>query len=566
MKKKVFAAVTAATMMVASFGGFAVTTQAADFPAYDFEGRTIRFQLPDWADPDRVGAGEQEFWQNRKDEVEAKFNVKLQTNNLEGIGWNDIPGAIAESIAAGDPLVDMYVSMTVYYNTTIFGGGHAYDLTDTVKSWNMPSFYYAPGQGMWHGRVMGFTDGPLGNMHTLVYNRELIRDAGMDKDIGEMILAGTWSWDEAFEYLMELNSRLPDDVWVFSMHLNHLVRNFVFSNGLRILDPVTNIPNFTRPEYYAAMEFFNKCYQAGLIQPPQSITSTLPTGLLNSANWGAPIGSGFTEGNHVIHWAGSWTVGDIAAAIDFGTMLWPWGPNVTIENNDYTTLSDNYNTFTVDLGINVIMNHAVEQYGIPAEAYLNLFWSYMHGDQSDQLDQDRINEAAGLPAHRGSRGTPRNFYTDYDIEIFDFWMDRIVFEPMESNGTFAAFSMATSATGPTTGFFGMHQRIVLNNASPREIMEGFFPAALYGMVYNGLIERSDLTPAQLAMIDTYTVSVAQVAESRLEDAAIQAVKDAIAHAFEALESLAELNVGTDAQIQAVEDALNAAQTAMEAFN
>jgi len=383
---------------------------------------------------------------------------------------------------------------------------------------------------------MGFTNGPMGNMHTLLYNRDLIRDAGMDKDIGEMILAGTWSWDEAFDYLVELNSRLPEDVWVISMHLNHMVRLFAYSNGLRTLDPVTNIPNFTRPEYYAAMEFWNKCYQAGLIQPPSNITSTLPNGLLNSAGWGAPIGSGFTEGTHVITWTGAWNVESISAAIDFGTMIMPWGPNVQMLGDDFHTLTPNYETFTVDLGIITIMRHAVEEYGIPAEAYLNLIFSYFHGDEPNQLIQDRINDHAGLPAFRSDAGTPRFFYTDYDIEIFDFFMDRLVFEAMESNGTFGAFSTAASATGPAVGFFGMHQRIILNNASPREIMEGFFPAALYGMVYNGIVDRADLTADQLAMIDLYTVAVAHEAEVRANEAAVQAVEAAMASVWEALEA------------------------------
>jgi len=544
MKKKLFAVMTAATMLFGSFGAFATTALANDLiPAYDFGGRTIKFQLPDHYCPERADEANRDFYIARHAEVQEKFNVVLETNLLEGVGWNDIPIVIVESIAAGDPLVDVYVSLSAYYNSPIMGAGHAYDMTDVFVEWGMPKAYYDRGQGMWQGRAYSFTNGLMGNMHALIYNRELIQQAGMDKDIGEMILAGTWSWDEAFDYMVELNDRLPDDVHVISTHINHLVRGFVFSNGMRILDPMTNVPMFTQPEYYAAMDFLNRCYQAGLIMQPHSMV-TNAEGVITGSNWNAPIGDGFAENTHVIAWTGAWNLGSFGAQVEWGAMIWPWGPNVTMEGDDFHSLSDNYATYTVDLGTNVVMRHAVEDYGIPAEAYLNLFYSYF-AESYDTVLTHRENEAAGEPYFRSSRGTPRDLFTDYDIEIYDFFLDRMVFEAMETNGTGTAFNEAAAAGGNPATFFGIHNRILMNNSSAREMLEGFMPAALYGLSYRRIIDRANLSADQLALIDVFDSSVAQHAVVTAKANAAAAVEEAMAAVWEALEEALENDIDVE---------------------
>ncbi|MCL2407672.1 MAG: hypothetical protein FWC95_07050 [Defluviitaleaceae bacterium] len=539
--KKLFAIITAATMLLASVTAFGAAAGADPFPAFDFEGRTIRMHVPDWMCAVRAGELDRPVWEAARDYVEAKFNVVLITDVLGDLGWDGSPATVAESVAAGDPLVDIWVNMTTYNSATILGAGIAYPMGRVFESWGMPAILYQGNQGDWGGRTYAFSLTAPGPMHILIFNRDLINEAGMDYDPGEMIVQGRWSYEEAFEWMMELNSRLPDDVWVMSAHINHLVRKFVFSNGMRIVDPATGLMMFMDPAYIEAMEFMRLLYVNGLIEPYEVVGGPNAAGFLTGANWN--LGQNFGGGNHVIHWSGNWGHAERGQTMDWGTMIMPWGPNVALPG-EVTGLNDipaNFRTHTVDLGITVVFRHVIEDWGIPAEAVLNLIYSYAQTAGEDLIRQ-REAEAAGEPPFRGERGTPRDFFTDNDVLIADFFADRITIAIDEFAGYFGAFFNAAAGGGDTASIFGMHGRILINNAAPMEIFAGFYPVMLYGLVYAGLVDRDILTPEQLALIDVYTVQAAAHAIVVATAAAEAAVTNALIAVWEALEAAEEFGI------------------------
>jgi hypothetical protein len=301
-----------------------------------------------------------------------------------------------------------------------------------------------------------------------------------------------------------------------------------------MIDPQTGIVAFMDPAYMDALDYANKLYQAGLIRPPNNQAATDPRfpGVISSAAWGGP--GGFGSGEQVMIFTGTWNLEGISASVDFGPMIFPWGPNVTIENNDIHTLSANYASHTHDLSVCVLFEHAVEY--LPPEAFIALTFAYFAEDGA-RLDENIARIAAGEPLVRDGEGTTRMFYTDYDIEIYDFFLRRLVFEPMDSNG-FNGWFLA--ANDQRASFIMMHQRIYLNNLTAREVLTAFYPSALYAQVYNGMISEDILSDEQRALITQYTTVVEDFTAARAIEAARSAALAAFNRALDLLETYADL--------------------------
>lgn len=456
------------------------------FPGVDLGGITLKIKIDDDKNPDKCAEAEKEKWAARKAAVEKKFNCVLDFNVMEGVDWNDIGTIIAESVAANDPAVDAAFNLSRYYADVLFTEGSlTVDLTDIVKDY-LPKSYYKGG-GEWVGKTYAFNYKPMSAPGILVFNRDLIKAAGMEKDPGEMFAEGKWSLQDFYDYLVELDTKLPEDVYPFGLHFLHFLRGATYANGAGMMDPETYLHTYTTPEFYEPIDMFGKMYNDGLMKPPAEVYND--DGSLLGYDW-TPGGEGFKDGAMAISFASDWSFGEIGAEIDFGVVPFPWGSNVTIKNNDYTTLSSNYNSFYVDNNIIVLFKHAEKK--ITAEQFMNLTFSYFV-EEGEQLLIDREKEAKKEPITQADAGTDRYFYTDLDVELWDWYQTRIKFEPFETSNVGVLYSAVN--------------RVAIRNTSAREQLESILGQTTYLQVYYGILTYDDLPDDYKALYDEYEVTL-----------------------------------------------------------
>lgn len=462
----------------------AETKQPEDpFPGADLGGVTIK--VTGMQNPEKADEAKKEMWRERAKAVEQKFNCKLVFDALEGIEWNDVPNAIVTSIAAGDPIVD-FGEMSRYYISDLMTNNAILDLTKEVAAYNFPKAYYKGGC-QWGEKTVGFSRNPMLPWSAIVYNRDMIKAAGMAKTPGEMFKEGKWSLKDFYDYCAELKTKLPEGVNVFGIHALNWARGAAYANGVTMMDPDTYVPSYTSDGFYEIVEVFQKMVVNGLAV--NAVEVTRDDGTIGY-NWN-DAQAGFEEGKLAMAHGDEWNFANYASKFDYGIVPFPWGSNVTIQNNDYKTLSDNYRNYYKDCGVYVVVKGG-EKKATP-EQYMNLLFSYME-EEGKALVENREKEAKGEMIASREAGQPRNFCSDLDIELWDWYVSRGKFEPTD-----------TTAVSPV--FFRALYKVCATNQNARSAFESVIGEDTYALLEAGLIDEKNLSDELKKKLDAYAATV-----------------------------------------------------------
>lgn len=458
------------------------------FPAADLGGVTIK--VTGMQNPETADEAKKEMWRERAKAVEEKFNCKLVFDSLEGVGWNDVPSTIIASLASGDPILD-FGEMSRYYIYELSTNDAILDLTDEVTAYNFPKPYYEGGC-QWAGKTIGFSRNPMLPFSIIVYNRDMIKAAGMDKTPGEMFKEGKWSLTDFYDYTAELKTKLPEGVNVFGMHSLNWARGAAYANDATMMDPETYVPTYTSDAFYEIIEAYQKLVVDGIAVNATEVTREDGT---IGYDWN-PAQAGFDEGKLAMAHGDDWSFEGYASKFDYGIVPFPWGSNVTIQNNDYTTLSDNYRSYYKDNGAYVVVKGG-EKKATP-EQYMNLLFSYLQ-EEGAALITNREKEANGELIGSMDIGQPRNFTSDLDIELWDWYRSLGKFEP-------------TDTTAVTDVFFRALYKVTATNENARSAFESVIGQDAYALVEEGLVDVDKLSPELKQKLDDYAVTVTPAPE------------------------------------------------------
>ncbi len=456
---------------------------AEPFPGADLGGVTIK--VTGMQNPETADEAKKEMWRNRAKAVEEKFNCKLVFDALQGIEWNDVPNAVITSLAAGDPVVD-FGEMSRYYISDLMTNNAILDLTAEVAAFNLPKPYYEGGC-QWADKTVGFSRNPMLPWSAIVYNRDMIKAAGMAKTPGELFKEGKWSLTEFYDYCAELKTKLPKDVNVFGIHSLNWARGAAFANGASMMDPVTYVPTYTNDAFYEVIEVFQKMVVSGLAVNATEVTRDDGT---TGYDWN-PAQAGFADGKLAMCHGDDWDFQTFASKFDFGVVPFPWGSKVTIQNNDYKTLSDNYRNYYKDCGVYVVVKGA-EKKATP-EQYKNLLFSYLEEEGTALLSNMEKASKGEMIASR-EVGQPRNFTSDLDIELWDWYASRGKFEP-------------TDTTAVSNVFFRALYKVCATNENARSSFESVVVQDTYALIEAGLVDKGKLSEEMKGKVDAYAVTV-----------------------------------------------------------
>jgi hypothetical protein len=408
------------------------------FPATDLNGITLR--ISGFGDPYHENPVYAARYTERRERVERRFNVNLDFSNDDIVaiagGWSDVPDAVVASIAAGDPLVHLFRGNAGYWFPSLANGGHLRDMDATIRS-RLPGAYFNYIGESATGRAYGFMTGPAYAWNILAYNRDLIRSVGMEYTPSEMFIQGRWSYDDFYEYLAELNSRLPAEVTPLGAHQNWLKRFLVFSNGGYIVNPRTRIPGHLNDNTMTALNFMARLVEDGLFLQPGFVapepegTSPFPTGHMS---WAAAFVGGshadlFRDGLVAIGSAAPWDFGWIGENFEFGVVPPPWGPDINFPGNwrDLKTHTPYQSVFNDGSSI-MLVNGTPD--AVTPDVYINMVFTWYENDAERLVDNMTGNMS---PDGVMSLGSSQYLFTDTDVMLWEWYASNSVFEIMDGS-------------------------------------------------------------------------------------------------------------------------------------
>ena len=375
---------------------------------YDFGGVTVKVFGSAW---NNVDSTDDIVRVEAKTFVEEKYNIKLELAQMEGYdGYNDDDILIA-SIAAGDPAAHIInlnpeSMVTSYLNDILF------DLTDYLDLLQVGSIY--TDVASWKGRVYGVAYENIGDAWTLVYDRNYLKELGMEKTPTDMFMEGKWDYENAKAYLAELQSKLPDGKYAIGQYPFHWGVMAAAANGSYIFNSDGKI-GYMDEALIEAAEFYRELMDSGIAFPSYLIRDAEGKVTEND------IAYAVDDERIVLKRAEPWQLGGLG--FEYGIVFWPWGSNVTC-TGDYTTLSDNYRVAGAYWGMDAVVKAAVDKTGIPGEVLALIAQDYQYAisdDGKEWMHQAYQDEQSGVQTNIGAEfGEPRSFYTEQDIELYDW--------------------------------------------------------------------------------------------------------------------------------------------------
>lgn len=438
------------------------------FPAYDFGGITLTVLGHNdlgGLDPNAEGIEDYQVAerQAKKDYIEEKYNVHLEFVPNPTDDWDNISQEIIQQYISGNPVADI---MDAYYQ---FVGSYVandilYDFSSDLASSNQ---FVKDEYFQWMNKTWGISRGIGGE--GLYYNKEMIKDLGMEKTPAEMFDEGHWSYDDCYNYLLDLKSRMGEDEYPLFVAPLYWILFATAANGEIILDPSGNL-NYCSDAMLETLEFFQKLVNDGLTAVP---AQTAEDGTVSYNNWGYP-GETFDQGNTVaIAHRASWQAASIVGKFELGFVPYPWGSNVTIghqgDSGDYKTLSDNYKSCYFD-GQLLCMTKGIEQKANPVEV-LSMVLEWMGWDSSMAAyvaPETQTDSCTWL-----EDGLDKElYYYSSDIERLEPWNSLDIDLTIAPNGT------------------------LYGGASIRSSMESFYNQDMAAMIDAGYADSSVFTPIE----------------------------------------------------------------------
>ncbi len=384
------------------------------FPAGNLNGATIRFldfnSLADLnANPESgdLQPYEKEDREKKVKQLEEKYNCKIEIAVKPVAEWDALPDEFIKAHASGQQVADA-MDISRMWLPRLVASNVLLDLTDYIKDSPYASRYIET--ATWLDRKYGIATGVGGE--GLIYNRKMIKDAGMTKTPSEMFQEGNWTYDDFYNYCVELKSKLKEDEYPFFIDPYYWSLFAVAANGENLIDPSGNL-NYLKEPVIESMEFLQKLFDANLVRSPNINDAGNPD------YWGTP-GVTFEEGKEVVmtHRA-AWQMEGLVDKLDFGFVPYPWGSNVTIgttgNKDSYKTLSDNYKSSFFDAQTKVLLNGA-EKKGDPA-VIMNMF---MEGINHGFVVKEYIAETTGVELEQEELDY-RWFNNMLDVELW-YWL------------------------------------------------------------------------------------------------------------------------------------------------
>lgn len=359
------------------------------------------------------------------DRIQAKYNVKIKFTKVSA-EWDDIPNELVKSIASGQPLADMFGGYRVWLPQLVANDALV-DTTEALKDSTYAAKYKET--STWLNKNWGVGTGVGGE--GLLYNRKMIKDVGMEKTPTEMFMEGKWSFDDFYNYCVELKSKLKADEYPLYIDPYYWVLYTTASNGIQIVDGEGKL-HFTDDAFVESMEALQKLKDANLLRPSNVNAE-------GKADYWTTPSETFDAGKEVAmtHRA-AWQADGLKGKVDFGMVGYPWGANVTVTPNaedpsqTYKSLSDSYASTYFD-GMCKWFVKGAEQKGKLSD----IMDMWLDWDNQAFMVKDYNTLAAGGELVNKDAGKPRWFNDEKDIEVYDFLLTRERFEPAASVSSIA---------------------------------------------------------------------------------------------------------------------------------
>lgn len=439
------------------------------FPAYDLGGITLTLLAHNdlgGKNPDAEGLEDyvQAERQEHKDYIEQKYNVKLVWVAPPTDDWEELNNQIVMDYNSGSPTADI---MDAYYQhmATYVSNNILYDFTsDFAKSsqFDETSFF------SWMGSQWGISSGIGGE--GLYYNKEWIKNLGMEYTPAEMFDRGLWDYENFNNYLLQMKSLMNDDEYPLYVAPYYWMLFATAANGEIMLDPSGNL-NYTTDAFIEIVEEWVKLFNDGLIGDSRQYGEN---GELTSYNTWNYAGDTFDQGNTIAmaHRA-SWQVAG-NSNFELGFVPYPWGKNVTIghtgDPGDYLTLSDNYASAYFD-GQLICMVKSVADKADPMQVMSMLLELMGWSSKMSAYVQDESQRSGGDWLEDG---------LDKDLYFYSLGKERLEpFNSLDMDITLAPNGMC---------FGGL---------SVRSSLESYYNQDMQTMIDNGFAPESVFTPYEI---------------------------------------------------------------------
>ena len=475
--KKILALVLALAMMATMMIAFG----EAEAKTYDLQGMTVKVRLwdspnPYSADTDQVNIDK---WLPIYEAAKAKYNCEFEFYSPT-VEYDEFTTEWLQSVASGSPAWHITNNFSAMWLLAMVGNNGLEDISKALETIEMPEVFKktaAAGDG-----VYGFVTGYQGT-EGLVYNRAMIEEAGMEYTPTEMFMMGKWSYNDFYDYMVELQSKLPEGTYAFFIDPNYWS---IFASTCNGTAHITNDLEVTMAgdAYIETMEFLQKLWNAGVCRMPNVTESG------GYDNWGTPAAT-FDKGVEVAmtHRAG-WQYGGMNNnGIDWGFVGYPWGSQVTLGvEGDYTTLSDNYRCAFYDYGMmgNVLAGVENDFPGIEKEylleALVNLSYDLWVSEERQAELAAMVNEEPGETAiDMGA------YNTEEDAILYNFLKERNIYNCSSTLGNMEGI-YACSYTGDDniTSFNSAIRYAIYDNLSMRSVLEAIAPQIEANLVAAGL--------------------------------------------------------------------------------
>ena len=450
---------------------------AEEAKAYDLQGMTVKVRLWDSPNPYKEDTDQVDIdkWLPIFEGVKAKYNCNFEFYEPT-VEYDEFTTEWLTSIASGSPCWHITNNFSAMWLITMTVNGGLEDISKALETLKIPEIFkntVTAGDG-----VYGFVTSYQGT-EGLVYNRAMIEEAGMEYTPTEMFMQGKWSYADFYDYMVELQSKLPEGDYAFFIDPNYWNIFASAANGTQHIDNELNI-TMTSDAYIETMEFLQKLWNAGVCRMPNVNENG------SYDNWGTPSAT-FDQGVEVAmtHRAG-WQYGGMNNnGVDWGFVPYPWGSNVTC-SGDYTTLSENYRAAFYDYGCmgNILAGVENDFPGLDKEYVLEALTNIAYDlFVSEEKQAELAAKAEGIEDENAEIDMGSYNYEE-DAIIYNWLLDRTVYN---NSSTISDFTVCSYNDHPNINWFGNAIRYaVYDNLSMRAVLEAIAPQIDACLAENGL--------------------------------------------------------------------------------
>lgn len=392
---------------------------------YDLKGHTVKVRLWDLPNPydDETEEVKKAEWLPRFEEIKKKYNVNFEFYKSAS-EYDDMPAEWIKSVSSGSPAWHITNNLSVMWLPKLVLNNALVDISKAIENYKMPEEFKNVGKFKdgCYGYITGYP-GP----ETLVFNRKMIMEAGMEKDPMEMFLAGKWDYENFVKYMTELQSKLPEGSYAMFMDPMYWGLFAPPANGRALAVRPDYTVGITDEKFIDAIETLEKLQAAGCLRPANKNEEG------KNDYWGTPSAT-FDKGIEVAmtHRA-VWQYGALNEnKLDWGIVPYPWGKEVTVKMGQDGSLEDleNYHSMYYDTALAGAILAGVENdfkdldkdYVIEALSALSrdLFMT-----EDEKAELEKMTNPDYVP-----EVNPNDFPSEVDAKVFAFVKEKIVFNPI----------------------------------------------------------------------------------------------------------------------------------------